>query len=93
MLFPLQHLNLIDTLKFNTTLPKVMTYHIAKGLQFETVFIPMLPSVIQYRSALYVAMTRTTHYLYMMHSGAKPSFLSSDDFILTTDTGTRVIDI
>lgn len=83
---------LIDTLNFNTTLPKVMTYHSAKGLQFEAVFIPMLPSVIQYRSALYVAMTRTTHYLYMMHIGVIPGILSPTDFLLTTDTGTKVDD-
>lgn len=79
----------IDTLNFNTTLPKLMTYHSAKGLQFETVFIPMLPSVIQHRSALYVAMTRTYHYLYMMYSGSMPDLLSQvpkDNYLTTTET-------
>ena len=28
------------TLDFTTTLPKLMTYHSAKGLQFETVILP-----------------------------------------------------
>lgn len=78
----------IDTLNFNTTLPKIMTYHSAKGLQFETVFIPMLPPVIRHRSALYVAMTRTYHYLYLMYSGVMPDLLrqaSSNEYLTTTD--------
>ena len=78
----------VDTLKFNTTLPKIMTYHSAKGLQFETVFIPMLPSIIQNRSALYVAMTRTYHYLYLMYSGSMPNLFlnaSPKDYLTTTE--------
>ena len=78
----------VDTLNFKTTLPKIMTYHSAKGLQFETVFIPMLPSIIQNRSALYVAMTRTYHYLYMMYSGSMPNLLlnaSPEDYLTTTE--------
>lgn len=31
-----------DTLNFSTTNPKVMTYHSAKGLQFETIFLPRI---------------------------------------------------
>ena len=67
-----------DTLDFDTDLPKVMTYHSAKGLQFETVFLPLLPSIIEddNRSALYVAMTRTYHYLYLMYSGNTPDLLA-----------------
>ena len=34
-----------DTLNFSTTNPKVMTYHSAKGLQFETVFLPRIECV------------------------------------------------
>lgn len=78
----------IDTLNFNTTLPKIMTYHSAKGLQFETVFIPMLPAIIQHRSELYVAMTRTYHYLYLMYSGAMPDLLVNaprEDYLTTTE--------
>lgn len=83
-----------DTLNFNTPHPKVMTYHSAKGLQFETVFLPLLPSIIDddKRSALYVAMTRTYHYLYMMYSGSKPNLLEDapqDCYETSTETIVR----
>ncbi len=69
----------VNTLDFNTTNPKVMTYHSAKGLQFETVFLPM-SGVESLKSsdlkALYVAMTRTYRYLYLMYSGTLPAPLS-----------------
>lgn len=62
-----------DTLNFSTTAPKVMTYHSAKGLQFENVFIPVLEYFqddgADRRTALYVAMTRTYKRLYVMYSG------------------------
>lgn len=78
----------IDTLNFNSTLPKIMTYHSAKGLQFETVFIPMIPTVIEHRSAFYVAMTRTYHYLYLMYSGNLPilfSKINQEDYLTSTN--------
>ncbi len=80
----------VDTLNFETDLPKIMTYHSAKGLQFETVFIPLLPRVIdeEKRSALYVAMTRTYHYLYMMYSSYLPDLLEDvpeEDYLATTE--------
>ena len=31
-----------DTLDFDSTNPKIMTYHSAKGLQFEAVFLPFI---------------------------------------------------
>lgn len=66
-----------ETLNFTTTNPKVMTFHSAKGLQFETVFIPNLQNVYSDgdRKALYVAMTRTYRSLYMMYSGEMPNIL------------------
>lgn len=79
-----------DTLSFDTDLPKVMTYHSAKGLQFETVFLPMIPAIIgNNRSALYVAMTRTYHFLYLMYSGVTPDLLAkapSDCYETSTET-------
>lgn len=70
-----------ESLDFSTTNPKVMTYHSAKGLQFEAVFLPLVgkyplenPSD---RKALYVAMTRTYRYLYVMYSGQLPLPLSN----------------
>lgn len=60
-----------DSLDFHSALPKVMTYHSAKGLQFETVILPMFVAVntSAARKALYVAMTRTYRNLYVLYSG------------------------
>lgn len=61
-----------DTLNFKTKFPKLMTYHSAKGLQFETVILPYYQgaNTTDERKALYVAMTRTYRYLYIIYSGA-----------------------
>lgn len=57
--------------------PKLLTFHSAKGLQFENVFIPFLsdPTDEMWRKALYVAMTRTYRNLFLMYSGDEPSIL------------------
>ena len=57
-------------LHFTNNLPKVMTYHSAKGLQFDIVIIPMFDGANNEatRKALYVAMTRTMHQLYLMYN-------------------------
>lgn len=75
--------NRFDNIDFTTTNPKVMTYHSAKGLQFETVFIPVVIELtdnserrISEQKALYVAMTRTYRDLYVMYSGSLPYPLS-----------------
>ena len=84
-----------DDLNFNTTNPKVMTYHSAKGLQFQTVF---LPNVSAYghggRKALYVAMTRTYRDLYVMYSGSLPAPLNTipSDLYQTTETDSIIVD-
>ncbi|WP_295728977.1 3'-5' exonuclease [uncultured Muribaculum sp.] len=74
-----------DSLDFNTANPKIMTYHSAKGLQFESVFLPFIAELsedkevrLSQRKALYVAMTRTCRNLYIMYSGDLPSHLSPD---------------
>ena len=83
-------MNSKNNLDFSSTNVKIMTYHSAKGLQFETVFLPYLedfkPDGGRFQKALYVAMTRTYKYLYVMYSGAKPSILSRipNDLYLTT---------
>lgn len=70
-----------DGLDFLSTNPKIMTYHSAKGLQFETVFVPFLESFssdrISDRKPLYVAVTRTYRYLYGMWSGSLCPLLAS----------------
>jgi superfamily I DNA/RNA helicase len=60
----------VDNLNFDTTLPKIMTYHSAKGLQFDIVILPLYngASDEESRKALYVAMTRTMHKLYVLYS-------------------------
>ncbi|MEG1668997.1 MAG: 3'-5' exonuclease [Muribaculaceae bacterium] len=67
--------NNVDTLDFTTTNPKVMTFHSAKGLQFETIFLPSIGGRTldnDDRKALYVAMTRTYKDLYIMYSYGLP---------------------
>ena len=46
------------------------SYHSAKGLQFDIVIIPMFDGANneETRKALYVAMTRTMHQLYLMYN-------------------------
>lgn len=83
--------NNIDSLNFSTTNLKLMTYHSAKGLQFETVFLPgidMIDDNDNVRKSLYVAMTRTYKDLYIMYSGELPHILSSipQDLYITTET-------
>ena len=61
----------LNTLDFNTDLPKIITYHSAKGLEFETVFLPscsMDYEDLNYREALYVACTRATKSLYISYT-------------------------
>ena len=75
-----------DTLDFDSTNPKIMTYHSAKGLQFEAVFLPFIEKIEEIdeqgkssRKALYVAMTRTYRYLYVLYTDCLPSPLSYID--------------
>lgn len=70
----------VDTLDFATIMPKIMTYHSAKGLQFDIVILPMYngASDNESRKALYVAMTRTMHKLYVFYSTPKLAYPLSD---------------
>lgn len=61
-----------DTLDFETPLPKILTFHSSKGLEFEHVFIPSCNRIKnfnpkQWRKAFYVASTRTNHTLYLSY--------------------------
>lgn len=60
-----------NTLDFSNLLPKVMTYHSAKGLQFEIVILPWYrgASTEDEKKALYVAMTRTQSQLIITYTG------------------------
>ena len=74
-----------ETLNFNTSNIKLMTYHSAKGLQFETVFIPCCEfSDEKKRKPLYVAMTRASENLYIMYSGILSNFFNEVPISLYT---------
>lgn len=60
-----------DTLNFQSNLPCVLTYHSAKGTQFDTVFIPFANDDL-YRNGLkrnefYVAVTRTSNQVFVLY--------------------------
>jgi len=62
-------------LDFASDNPKLLTYHSAKGLQFEDVFLPECTvEDKEQQSALYVALTRSYSSLYILHSGNLSSF-------------------
>lgn len=89
--------NSIDNLDFSTQNPKVMTYHSAKGLQFEAVFLPCIPCIEDAysddsrRKALYVAMTRTYKLLYVMYTGTLPNPLNEiPQSLYNTETGAKL---
>lgn len=78
-----------DNLNFTSSNPKIMTYHSAKGLQFETVFLPYMEDFSgedSKRKALYVAMTRTYRNLYIIYSIKLPLPLSNIDNALYKTT-------
>lgn len=73
-------------LNFNSSNPKIMTYHSSKGLQFEAVFLPECSDGLSNsdaarektkRNALYVAVTRTYQSLYIMYSDELSSYFDS----------------
>lgn len=71
----------IDTLDMaNNDLPCIMTYHAAKGTEFDNVFVPfanraMLPD----RNAFYVACTRSSHSLFISYSRILTEFMNRVD--------------
>lgn len=81
-------------LDFNSTNPKMMTYHSSKGLQFEHVFIPECTVFGEDdRNPLYVAITRTYRSLYIMHSGNLSHFFDAvpvDLYDTSLSSGPRI---
>lgn len=66
---------------FESSLPKLLTYHSSKGLQFETVFIPFCDYpghdkwfIDRYQTPLYVSLTRSYRNLYITHSNGITRF-------------------
>ena len=60
-------------LNFSTENPKLMTYHSAKGLQFEVVFLPNF-ALSENTNPTYVAMTRTYRDLFILYSSNSSPF-------------------
>lgn len=66
------------TLNFNSENPKILTYHSAKGLQFEAVFIPNCAKGYVKKAdnnPLYVAVTRTYQDLFILYTGSLTDLL------------------
>nr|WP_315175954.1 AAA family ATPase [uncultured Flavobacterium sp.] len=63
--------NVKFNLNFHSDNPKLLTYHSAKGLQFEAVFIPLIGMnslAGDNNNPFYVALTRTYQDLFIIHS-------------------------
>lgn len=78
-------------LNFNSSNPKLMTYHSSKGLQFEAVFLPECGNVPS-QNALYVALTRTYQSLYIMYSDRLTNYFDaiSTSLYETTITNSEI---
>jgi superfamily I DNA/RNA helicase len=73
-----EELNSVMNLNFTSKNPKIITYHSAKGLQFENVFLPECSCRYpNQQNALYVAVTRSYDGLYIMHSGNLSPFFDN----------------
>jgi superfamily I DNA/RNA helicase len=67
-------------LNFTTDNPKLMTYHSAKGLQFEAVFIPNCSVLDEKdRNPLYVALTRSYRDLFILYTDNLSPFIDDID--------------
>jgi DNA helicase IV len=67
--------NQASNVDFNSTLPKIMTMHSAKGLQFEAVFLPNYSfrgDSPKWKRTKYVALTRTYKHVYILYTGSNP---------------------
>lgn len=84
------------TLDFTSQNPKILTYHSAKGLQFNDVFLPFCESATIdhprtpdfYQKPLYVAFTRTLNNLYVLYADKLSAYFDDvpKDLYLTQDS-------
>lgn len=66
----------VMSLSFNTDNPKILTYHSAKGLQFQAVFLPSCETTDEFfQNPLYVAITRTYERLYISYTNEISPYL------------------
>lgn len=67
----------VFSLDFSTPNPKILTYHSAKGLQFQSVFLPFCEVNHDfYKKPLYVALSRAYERLYISHTNHISYFLN-----------------
>ena len=68
-------------LEFNSPIiPKIITYHSAKGLQFHHVFLPDCNlSFYKFKPSLYVAMTRSSQTLSIYYSDSLSPYIDAID--------------
>jgi superfamily I DNA/RNA helicase len=71
----------VDTLDFtNHDLPCILTYHSAKGTEFDNVFIPFANDDNRLdRNAFYVAVTRSSSQLFITYSRKLTNLLNDVD--------------
>lgn len=88
---PFRTINTLDMV--NNELPCILTYHAAKGTEFDNVFVPFanfgnLPD----RKAFYVACTRSSHNLYISYSGKLTNYLDkvNREYIDVVDATTKI---
>ena len=75
---PFRTINTLDMA--NTNMPCILTYHAAKGTEFDNVFVPFANmGAIPDRKAFYVACTRSSHSLYISYSQILTNFMSQVD--------------
>jgi superfamily I DNA/RNA helicase len=81
--------NTINTLDFsNNDLPCILTYHAAKGTEFDNVFVPFTnEGSLPDRNAFYVACTRSSRGLYISYTTKNTSFLSNvkSDYVVENE--------
>lgn len=88
---PFRTINTLDMV--NNEMPCILTYHAAKGTEFDNVFVPFanfgnLPD----RKAFYVACTRSSHSLYISYSGKLTNFVDkiNKNYVDMVDATTEV---
>lgn len=89
---PFRTINTLDMV--NTSMPCILTYHAAKGTEFDNVFVPFANlGAIPDRKAFYVACTRSSHSLYISYSEILTNYMSNvNKLYLELDGATRNAD-
>ena len=88
----------VMSLDFSTDNPKILTYHSAKGLQFQSVFLPSCETTDDFfQNPLYVAITRTYERLYISYTNELSPFLrtipkSKDGRVIYEDDTSQVLE-